>query len=279
MRILHPTDFSTTAELALVIARDLRARSSGELHLVHVQERYSSGMSRPFGQPQLDTVNPELAKRAQADRQAESDRIRSMLTHLGSPDATVELRWGQTLRELLDMAPDFDIIVMGAHGSERLDEVFLGGIANRVVRRSPVPVITVRQESRTKRVQRVLVGTDFSETSRHAVQFCLDLRQHGVSVVLAHVMDNSRLQDDAEATQRITAELDRIAPGDIERRVLREGDPVRELPTLAEEVGADVIAIGVKHPERGRAFLLGRRADGLIRSSPTPILSVPHWPA
>lgn len=279
MRILHPTDFSTTAELALVLARDLRARSGGELHLVHVQQRYRSALNRPFVQPQLDTVNPEIAKREQAERQAESDRIRSMLTHQGSPDATVELRWGQTLRELLDMAPDFDMIVMGAHGSDRLDAVFLGGIANRVVRRSPVPVITVRQESTATKVRRVLVGTDFSDTSRHALQFCLGLRQHGVSVVLAHVVDNTRVQDDAQATRRVTAELDRLAPEGVERRVLREGDPVRELPVMASEVGADVIAIGVKHHERGPAFLLGRRADGLIGSSTTPILSVPYRPS
>lgn len=275
MRILHPTDFSKTAAKALALARALRLRTGGELHLTHVQQRFQSGLNRPFVQPQLDSVNPEIAKRLQEDQQAEVDRLRSMLQHLASPDGTIELRWGETLRELLDMAPDYDLIVMGAHGMHRLDDVFLGGIANRMVRRSPVPVITVRQECTVTQVQRVLVGTDFSDAAKEAMRFALGLRQYGVKVVLVHVIDDVRVQDDPTLVRRITTDLEREAADGVERHVLREGDPMRVLPSVADEVGADLIAIGVRRHERGLGVLLGRRADGLMRTSAIPILSVP----
>jgi nucleotide-binding universal stress UspA family protein len=60
-----------------------------------------------------------------------------------------------------------------------------------------------------------------------------------------------------------------------ERHLLRQGNPIQVLPKLAEEVGADVIAIGVKRRAGALGLVLGSRADALLRSSPIPILSVP----
>lgn len=279
MRILHPTDFSKTAEKALAVARDLRARTSGELHLVHVQQRFNQGMSHPYLQPQLDSLNPELAKRVEQDRQAEVKGLQEMLKHLATPDASHELRWGDTLRELLDVAPDYDLVVMGAHGANRLDNFFLGGVAGRLVRRATTPVITVRDELPSTEIRRVLVATDFGEASRAAWRFCRTLRQHGIKLVVAHVLDDARVQDNPDYMSTVTDALNQLTGDDAERHVVREGNPATELPAAAAAVGADLIAIGLRRHSSAIGLLMGSRADALIRSSAIPILSVPHVPA
>jgi nucleotide-binding universal stress UspA family protein len=43
-------------------------------------------------------------------------------------------------------SPIRDLVVMGTHGRTGLDRVIVGSVAERVVRRSPVPVLTVRSE-------------------------------------------------------------------------------------------------------------------------------------
>lgn len=37
-----------------------------------------------------------------------------------------------------------DLVVMGTHGRTGLDHYLIGSVAEKVVRRSPVPVVTVR---------------------------------------------------------------------------------------------------------------------------------------
>jgi nucleotide-binding universal stress UspA family protein len=276
MRILHPTDFSSTAEKALALARDLRQRVDGELHLVHVQQRFESGHSHPYLQPQLDNLNPELTRRVEQERKDEVDRLRNSLEHLASPDATAELRWGDPVRELLDAAANSDLVVMGAHGANRLDNYFLGGIAGRLVRRSAAPVITVRDEVAALQVRRVLVATDFGDASRAAWDFCRRLARSGIRLVIAHVLDDARVRDNPDYMNTVTDALDALAGDVAERHLVLDGNPARKLPEAAGEVGADLIAIGVRRHSSAVGLLLGSRADMLIRSSSVPVLSVPH---
>jgi len=56
---------------------------------------------------------------------------------------------------------------------------------------------------------------------------------------------------------------------------VREGEPVSVLPKLAQELGADLLVIGIRHHRAAIGLLLGNRADALLRSSVVPVLSVP----
>jgi nucleotide-binding universal stress UspA family protein len=171
MRILHATDFSRTAELARALALDLARRTATRLHVVHVQERFLEGHSRNYLPAQADAINAELQLRLDEERREETRRLHQQLSHFASDDATTELVWGTTLRELLRLAAEFDLVVMGAHGQNPFDDVFLGGVAGRMVRRTTTPVLTVRQTCTTTAVRRLLVATDFQEAALAAWTF------------------------------------------------------------------------------------------------------------
>jgi nucleotide-binding universal stress UspA family protein len=276
MRILHPTDFSRTAEKARALALALAQRTDAELHVVHVQQRFETDAHR-FLRPSLDTLNPELLRRVEEERTNEVKRIQERLRNLTAERGTWELRWGTPVTEVLEASEKADLIVMGAHGANRLDAFFLGGTAGRVVRRASVPVLTVRDEARTSDVRRVLLATDFGEASRHAWKVLDGWRSSlGLEVVLVHVVDDPRFAADADYATRAREALDAMRHDDSVRTELREGNPIEVLPALAEEVGADVIAVGVRRHAGAVGLLLGSRADALLRSSPIPVLSVPY---
>lgn len=278
MRILHPTDFSRTADKALTLARDLRRRSGGSLHVLHVQQRFEAGSGGRAG-PALDSLNPELVARLEEARKGEVRVLQDRLASLARDGATHELRWGPPVPELLAAAKDADVVVMGAHGANRFDATFLGGIAGRLVRRTRTPVLTVRDEATDLELKRVLVATDFGDASRHAWSWASRLARHGIELLLVHVIDDRRQRGDADHARRAAEAMTEMAHGGARRHVLREGDPIRVLPALADEVGADAICVGVRRHAGTVGLLLGSRADALLRSSPTPILSVPHEPA
>jgi len=61
-------------------------------------------------------------------------------------DVEVETRvqLGSPIRAILNAAEDFDAVVVGSHGGSLADRLFVGNVAQTVVRQSPVPVIVVR---------------------------------------------------------------------------------------------------------------------------------------
>ncbi len=64
---------------------------------------------------------------------------------------------------------DIDLIVMGTHGRRGLGHLFLGSVAEEVVRLSSVPVLTVRERETPKpfeKMRRLLVPLDFSQHAR-----------------------------------------------------------------------------------------------------------------
>lgn len=276
MRILHPTDFSRTAEKARALALALAERTDAELHVVYVQQRFETDTHR-FLRPSLDTLNPELLRRVEEERANEVKRIQERLRNLTAERGSWELRWGTPVTELLDASHQADLIVMGAHGANRLDAFFLGGTAGRVVRRASVPVLTVRDEARTRDVRRVLLATDFGEASRHAWTVLDEWRTRlDLEIVLAHVVDDPRFANDADYEARAREALEAMRHDDTVRTELRQGNPIEVLPALAEEVGADVVAVGVRRHAGAVGLLLGSRADALLRSSRVPILSIPY---
>jgi nucleotide-binding universal stress UspA family protein len=272
MRILHPTDFSRTADLAHTIARDLTSRLSARLHVVHVQQRFMDGNSRAYLPPQVYQISPELQRRLEEERQVETRALRDRLGHFTADGATSELVWGEPLAELLRLAREFDLVVMGAHGQNPFDDVFLGGTAGRLVRRTSTPVITVRETTATSSVRRILVATDFSEAALAAWSFATRLAQvGGLKLVLAHVLEG-RASDTEVANER----LETLSAGRADRLVVRHGHPAEVLPQIAQEVGADCIAVGLQRHGTVAGLIMGSRADALVRSSAVPILAVPN---
>jgi nucleotide-binding universal stress UspA family protein len=278
LRILHPTDFSRTAAKAGVLAFDLSQRLGAELTVVHVHEPFAEIVADhfPLWVGEAERLNAELKKEQEDERAAALRRLSEALGVLTPAGAKAMLLSGKPLAELPAILPDYDLIVMGAHGANRFDNYFLGGVAGRLVRRSRVPVLTVREECQRQEVSSVLLASDFSEASKHALRFSLRLAEAGVALALAHVLESlPDGKEDAGLVKETVSRLKAFSEGVDVRYLVRGGNPIEVLPRLADEVAADAIIIGVKRHSAAMGLFLGRRADALIRSSPVPILSVP----
>ena len=145
-QVLVPTDFSETSDSALRYGKALAGAFGATLHVVHIVEQ-------PYGQPwaveaygfSLATLQDEWIKDAKS-RLAESlsDEEKTKIKAI----ATTVL--GHPVMEILRYAADnaIDLIVMGTHGRGPLGKMVLGSVAERVVRRAPCPVLTVRTTER-----------------------------------------------------------------------------------------------------------------------------------
>jgi len=137
-RILVATDFSETAAHAVSVAADLALKFDAELTLLSVWEipPVSYGTSLYFPG---DLAGP-IHDAAQSALDRAGDALKKQVAR-----ATTILREGEPWQEILNgaEAERADLIVLGTHGRRGLSRALLGSVAERVVRLSKVPVLTV----------------------------------------------------------------------------------------------------------------------------------------
>jgi nucleotide-binding universal stress UspA family protein len=137
-RILFPTDFSDHARHAQEYAVSLAREYGAELLVIHVVQLYSYVVD--FGMDssrQFETVTDTLKK-----------LLDGLLDELAAEPFQVSgrLEHGDPLGEIVRVAREesCDLIVMGTHGRGALEHVLLGSVAEKVVRKAPCPVLSVR---------------------------------------------------------------------------------------------------------------------------------------
>jgi len=137
-RILVATDFSAGSDEALTQAFTLAKQSHAELELVYVLEAavdvFLSGLTA-FDSEQVEIharIEKELANRAARARE-QGIACRTLALE-GTPSAEVTRRARDIGAEL---------VVVGTHGRTGLPHILLGSVAEKIVRRSTCPVLTV----------------------------------------------------------------------------------------------------------------------------------------
>ncbi len=140
-KILAPTDFSKNAGEALEIAVDLAKRYEATLHLLHVDQLPAFAFPEGAVVAGPDTMLAITEAGAQGLAAAKADAER-----LGATRVTVQSVMGTPFADIVRVAREekADLIVMGTHGRTGLAHALLGSVAEKVVRKAPCPVLTVR---------------------------------------------------------------------------------------------------------------------------------------
>jgi universal stress protein A len=141
-RILIPTDFSKHSQNALAYAVAFAEKFGAELHLLHVVQDLAMFLPDGVtaGPPLLPPVDQlTAAVRVALDRAIEEN-------HLQHLPVQTHVREGTPFYEIIRFAKEMniDLIVMGTHGRSGLVHVLLGSVTEKVVRKAPCPVLTVR---------------------------------------------------------------------------------------------------------------------------------------
>jgi len=142
-RILFPTDFSELSVHALSYARAFAEAYDAELHVLHVvDEAYAYWLV--MGPNSLPAGPPPEELAAAAEKQMDKF-VSEKISGAGMP-IVKHVRMGRPFLEIIHYAreQDIDLIVLGTHGRSGLRHALLGSVAERVVRKAPCPVLTIR---------------------------------------------------------------------------------------------------------------------------------------
>ena len=142
--IVVGTDFSVCAARAFAHAVSLAQLSGAKVHLVHVllEPVQALDVAAALPYPDVEVRKEwEQSARVKLDREVKAAEKRGVTT-------TAEIRWGRPSDTIVEIAArqKASLIVLGTHGRSALERFLLGSTAERVLRLSPLPVLTVREK-------------------------------------------------------------------------------------------------------------------------------------
>lgn len=137
--ILIPTDFSPSSAAAIELAINMATQFDAELTLLHVWEL----PVYPYMELMMSSaeITNAVEKAATECLETKLKEVRSRL-----PRAKSLLKMGIPWQQIVDISKESkaDLLIMGTHGRRGFEHAIMGSVAEKLVRLSPIPVLTVR---------------------------------------------------------------------------------------------------------------------------------------
>jgi nucleotide-binding universal stress UspA family protein len=146
--ILIPTDGSEAAQNAVEQAVDLAEKYDATLHALYVVDVDATNLS--LGTEQVDRIRQgriDEMPEVKAEAEEATGKVADAATARGVPveEHVSAGSPSRAIRKFVD-ENDIDLVVMGSHGRSGLSRVVLGSVAEKVLRRTRVPVLVVDLE-------------------------------------------------------------------------------------------------------------------------------------
>jgi len=292
--ILVPVDFSKPSKKTVTYCLTLAKQFNARLLIAHIVPTSSM---LPYAFP-LETVEIERNQEQTARREIEQ------LVPDEYKDAykiQTIVKTGSIDSELVEIVRSeaVDLVIMGTHGRRRFVGWFIGSVTERLLRKLPVPLLTVSHLDPVKHtiglvaLKRILYATDRFESSSAGLVNAIELaRRAGGQLTVMHAVyyadqalwvpagipdfENERLRLAREIQKRIddvfAQELLRELPIDI---VVVEGKPFEKILQIAKEIDVEIIVLNLQSKGTLERALLGSTAERVVRLAPIPVLSIP----
>ncbi len=295
-KILVPLDGSLFAEAALPLALEIVRKDEAELHLVTVV-------------PTLPAMSPASSDQGPVKGWFEEERVRakrslddmeSKLREKGvaAPIHTRVLA-GQPVAALDERIRkvEADLVVMTTHGRGRLERLWIGSVADGLVRSGPCPILLwrPREEDRTApppEIDEILIPLDGSDASAvilpaaRSLARVLDARislltvfQRSIplgSTYIPHAAQEEAQREEAldELRNYLEEEAGKLRDDgfEVETHVVTHEDPAEAILEHKRSSGADMVAMATRGHGGVARLVVGSVADKVIRAGTKPIL-------
>ena len=182
--IVVATDFSETSDFAISRAIEVAKSTNASLTILHVVEK---GYFDHF----LEEIIPKEILQTPTEYATTliQEKIYTLLRHKLQINYAV-ISQGKPAVKILQYAKKnkIDLLVIGAHGKHSMRDSFVGTTAEYISERTKYPVL-ITKSNHTKPYQKVLVPVDFSDVSKAALNYAIQLFPNS-SMRLIHVGDH-----------------------------------------------------------------------------------------
>jgi len=278
-RIMAPTDFSKHAEDALEHAVVLGEQYRAEITLLHVDEF----MVSPLGAREVsDETVRKYHDRKVVFFEEQFEILRRALAGRGVTVRT-QVVPGRAYKSIVEESErrEYDMIVIATRGLTHLSPHLIGSTAERVVRLSRQPVLSIQHAPKTEgRISSVLCPTDLSPAGNAGLSYALSIaRQNNAVMYLQYISDLEKPETRDEVRQRLPDLLQHHPQAKevrVEVVIDRDVEPSNSIIRFAEDRDIGLIVMSA-HGRKGlRRVFIGNTTAEVVRQSSRPVLTVVH---
>lgn len=247
--ILVPTDFSPHANAATAVATDLGQRTKTRLHFLHQ-------MTIPFDWDRIS------AKKGQqySELIPQIERSRRILNLVKQKAQNTGLK-AQDYLVFTQQTDDFvrhtlsiphELIVMGSRGASGLRETFIGSNAQKVLRKSEVPVLIIKKPNAEWQPKNLVFVSDFNEdisTPFLVVQWLADIYKAGIH--LLYVNTPGDFEETPAVVRRIEAFITKTGARQVPYTVYNAKKKEEGIAGFAGSLTSPVIAMVKSRRRKG----------------------------
>lgn len=253
-KILVPCDFSKPAIHAFRFALDVAAQSKGVLHLLHVIQL--PVVHDTVLMPVL-SFEEQLLKEMKEKSEAEFQKIIKKYNK-DNIKVITQVHFGVPARTIVDYATlnAMDIIIMGSHGASGLREFFIGSNAEKIVRKSTVPVLVVKNLFKGSVENIIFPNALGDEDQEQLVERVKALQRFfKAKLHLVHINTPLNFTSDLVTWERLEEFARQHNLKDYTLNVFNHDDEESGILSFSKRIGGHLIAMGT-HGRKGLAHLL-----------------------
>jgi len=272
-KILLPTDFSVQAENALRVAADIARRHNAEINLLHMLELPMQLVDNVYGGSKSEL--PEAIFFMKLAHQKFQKMMSSPFLEGIKVIETAE--FDGAFEGIMEYANKYkaDMIVMGSHGVNGLQEFFIGSNTEKVVRNSDIPVLVIKNKHESFEVHNFVYALDFQAENHNAFKQAIAFAKANnvtLHTLYVNTPGDFRSTHDVEATMKKFMDEE----GTVENYTLNiynDSTVERGILHFSEMVNAGLIGIAT-HGRKGLAhFLNGSLSEGLVNHANRPVIT------
>ncbi len=270
-KILVPTDFTDVANYALSMAQKIASKLEAEITLLHVVNTPSGvltdndGHVIDDGENDLKAYYQSLEKGKKQMAALEADLPKGIRT------SVVEGVLNQAIVEFIKNER-IDLVVMGTKGSSGLREILQGSETEIIVRKSPVPVLSLMCDRSNIQLEKILLVHDFKKAIvqdleiHKALMAAFDAKLHLLKIIDG---DESELVTEKEMREFAKAnDLDSAV-----FHIFNDSDVEDGITHFLQEQDFDLLSIGTHGHKGFKHWLNGSVAEDLVNHLHKPILT------
>lgn len=284
--ILFATDMSECANKALPYALSVARRHGATVHAACVMPTTSALLYMEAA----DWESVAAAEQKQIDECAVAleKQVAEVAHRVIIPQGNVCEALAQIIKE-----QSIDMLIVATHGRTGLRKLFVGSVAERLLRRAECPVLSVGpnvsgMREREARFRHILFATDFSQESLSALPYAISLaEEEEAHLVLLHVVTEpaAGIVDLESTTRLLQRRLRDLIPPEADfwchtDCLIEFGEqfasPAERILRVSESRGIDLIVLGVR-PVRANLELathLSNTTAQILTSATCPVLTV-----
>lgn len=274
-RILVPCDFSAVARHAYGFAAEMAAANDGQVFVLCVMQVpmiFSNGMpGQPY--PTSDTLSMIDEWMAYAEKEFKS--MQDMASERAYQRTMLLTETGyvnNVIRQVINKEK-IDLVIMGTKGAEGIKELLIGSHTEKIVRKSPVPVIAVQNACHFTSIKHIVFPTSLELDQKELVDKICELQKmFGARLDLLYVNGYPlTLESDREAQQKL---LDYARFYDLQNFTLHVSRSINVQDAIlkyARRVPGSMIAMGTHGHGGLKHLVMGSVAEDVVNHLNEPV--------